>query len=557
MTVISRSAILLAAAFVSSPAYACGGFFCSQVPVDQDAERIVFAYDSITGTIETNVQIFYTGEAADFAWVVPVAELPEIFISTDALFDNLAVYTAPTFYAQWDSTGECEYGYYSGAAEDAAFSSSSSAPPSVQIIETQKVGPYEVVTLQASTSDALVTWLEDNDYDLPDGLDPLLAPYVAGNAYFIALRLANGFDTGDIAPLGFRYAGDRPQIPIQLTSIAASPDMRLEVYVFGDSRAVPESYLHVQINEAAIDWTSGGMNYEDVVSLAANEAGGHGFATDMAGPAADWAWLLPSDFNLSEMYVANGPVAWFAELQNAGVPANDATLAVLKRQIPMPAEVAAMGVTDTDFYNCLDCYAEYLGGVDFDAILATDDIAISVTDPIEHAQDLFERHHWLSRMTSSLDAVEMTVDPVFVFNPTMEEVSQEHTATIVTDCGSGGSWYDSIRKVVLSDGREVYYPSQQWLDDNGMTVADWLLTWGLNAASIIEQTNATGSPEVQFDLGASGDPSLDELNDWVLSTAGLDAEEAQGCGCESSSSPVGGLMLVVGSALGLRRRRTV
>jgi MYXO-CTERM domain-containing protein len=439
--------------------------------------------------------------------------------------------------------------------DGATYSFSSSAPPSVQVIETQRVGPYETVTLRADSSGALLGWLTDNGYDLPDAIEPLLVPYVAGEAYFVALRLANGFDTGDIAPLGFRYAGDRPQIPIQLTSVAASPDMRLEVYVLGPARAVPESYLHLQINEAAIDWTTGGSNYEDVVSLAANEAGGHGFATDYAGLAIDWAWILPSNYDLDALYAASGPVAWMDALIGAGVPSGDATLAVLMRQIPMPPEVAAMGVSDTDFYNCLGCYAEYLGGIDFDATVATNDLAINVTDPIEHAQDLFERHHWLSRMTSSLDAVEMTVDPVFVFNEDMGLVDLAHEADLTTVCSTGGSYYDAIRRVDLDDGRVVYYPSQQWLDENGLTVAEWLLQWNLNAASVIEQTAAEGEPTVLFDLSAEDDDALGELNDWVLDSMPVDATEAEGCGCDTSGS-ASGWLIGLGGLLAVRRRRS-
>lgn len=554
MTLLSGGAILVAA-LTAEPANACGGFFCQQVPVDQDAERIVFAYDDATGTIETNVQIFYTGEAEEFAWVVPVPQIPEIFVSTDQLFDNLAIYTAPTFWPAYDSEGECDYSDSDVAMEDGgSYSfSSTAAPPSVQIIETQQVGPYETVTLQADSTAALLGWLQDNDYDLPDAIEPLLTPYVAGESYFIALRLANGFDTGDITPLGFRYAGDRPQIPIQLTSIAASPDMRLEVYVLGPARAVPESYLHLQINEAAIDWSSNGSNYEDVVSLAANEAGGHGFATDYAGLAVDWSWILPSEYDLDPLYAASGPVDWMDAVISAGIPSGDATLAVLKRQIPMPQDLVDQGLSDTDFYNCLACYQEYLGDIDFDATRATDDLAINVTDPIEHAQDLFERHHWLSRMTSSLDAVEMTVDPVFVFNDEMGLVDLAHEATLTTMCETGTSWYDSIRRVTLADGRVVYYPSQHWLDENGLTVAEWLLQWNLNAAAVIEQTAAEGEPTVLFDLSAESDDALDDLNDWVLDTLPVEAEEAEGCGCQTA--PMGAGWMVVLGALALRRRR--
>ena len=50
----------------------------------------------------------------------------------------------------------------------------------------------------------------------------------------------------------------------------------MEAYLLSDGLGVPTSYLHVQINEAAIDWWTAGSNYGDVITQAADEAGGHG-----------------------------------------------------------------------------------------------------------------------------------------------------------------------------------------------------------------------------------------------------------------------------------------
>ena len=46
---------------------------------------------------------------------------------------------------------------------------------------------------------------------------------------------------------------------------------------------IPTNNLHVQINEARIDWFNGGFNYNEVVTEAANEVGGQAFAADYAG----------------------------------------------------------------------------------------------------------------------------------------------------------------------------------------------------------------------------------------------------------------------------------
>ena len=59
--------------------------------------------------------------------------------------------------------------------------------------------------------------------------------------------------------------------------------MGVLVHLLYDKRSVPLNYLHVQINEAALDLSNGGQNYPDVVSQAMDEAGGKAFTTDFAG----------------------------------------------------------------------------------------------------------------------------------------------------------------------------------------------------------------------------------------------------------------------------------
>ena len=52
---------------VSTPSvFACGGFFCTTTPVDQNAERIIFTQNG-DGTVSAYVQIEYTGSAPDFS----------------------------------------------------------------------------------------------------------------------------------------------------------------------------------------------------------------------------------------------------------------------------------------------------------------------------------------------------------------------------------------------------------------------------------------------------------------------------------------------------------
>jgi hypothetical protein len=111
--VVDRILLALSALLLPSPALACGGMFCDAArPVDQAAERIVFAWAEDVecpdqGLITVEVQISYTGDADDFAWVVPVPDVPELFVSNDALFSVLANGSVPAFTLLQEELGTC------------------------------------------------------------------------------------------------------------------------------------------------------------------------------------------------------------------------------------------------------------------------------------------------------------------------------------------------------------------------------------------------------------------------------------------------------------------
>ena len=59
----------------------------------------------------------------------------------------------------------------------------------------------------------------------------------------------------------------------------------------------------------------------------------------------------------------------------------------------------------------------------------------ALIEPFEKAHDLVNRHATISRMTSSISPVEMTVDPIYALNPDMaQDVSEQHQATLVFEC---------------------------------------------------------------------------------------------------------------------------
>lgn len=543
---------MIALALLAPSAAACGGFFCNNVPVDQAGEDIVFSVDADKQEVTVHVQIAYEGDAEDFAWIVPVPEAPELVLSSDRMFRELSWRTAPQFQLEHRERDQCEGGINSGGyaeVDGAASSSTPSAEDGVEVVAEQRVGPYETVVLLADTSAELLTWLQNNDYILPDALDPVLAPYVAQGSHFVALRLAKTDSVGQLPPLAMTYPGTALSIPIQLTSIAAADDMRLGVYILGESRAVPESYLHVQVNELAVDWFSWwDPKWEQAITIAANEAGGHAFATDFSGSSGlmDKVLYRPGQYDIPRLAAAADPYAFFDELLTQGFVGEPALLALFRTFLPLPAEAVAAGIDEQSFYNNLSAFSKYVDPIPFDAAAFAAAIDEQIVAPLRLAQTTFYRYPHLTRLTSSVSPEEMTVDPTFVFNADMaQDVPLQHNAVLEYLCGAGGDANTSERRLVLSDGRAYPLPSQQWFWDRGITEHEYLLDNVTTYALVIEATSDSGEPELLFDYrdeaAAEAEALFDELGQRACA------------GCSSGTASGGAVALLM--LLGLARRR--
>src|SRR5215469_9657353 len=90
-TIIAMCSILL----MPGASLACGGFFTSGTPLDQNIERIIFAVAPSSMTVYE--QINYSGSASDFAWVLPVPSMPKLETTPLSTFRNLDQQTVPRF----------------------------------------------------------------------------------------------------------------------------------------------------------------------------------------------------------------------------------------------------------------------------------------------------------------------------------------------------------------------------------------------------------------------------------------------------------------------------
>ncbi len=524
VTHFSRRISLLMTLLLLSPnaARACGGFFCTTFPMNQVSEQILFVADQ--GTVTTHVQIQYTGSAADFAWVLPVPSLPDLKVSHNEVFRQLQFATQPSFVLNWPEEGQ-DCGIFwpvslGGTAEEVDFDSG------VEVVSEERVGPYDTAVITADDPGAITAWLTDNGYRLDDLGSELLKPYVEENFYFVALKLAPGREIGDLQPLALTYAADQPGIPIRLTAVATQPDLGVLVWVLGSHRAIPTNYLHVQINEARIDWFNGGINYNEVVTEAADEAGGQAFATDYAGVSEIMKdrFFQEGRYDLDKLRLLKAPEDFLAEMLGQGFPRDNQTQALIRRHIALPQAVldegvlevyfrgdeaayqkakedgTLQGLAEQSFYNNMSAYKKYAADVAFDPGAFADDLNTVVVEPLRVTQALFGDFPYLTRLYTTLSAEEMTVDPMFSFNPDLPEVSNMHTADARFECPEGDPGEvkpeDVVLVVTLADGRTIRtrpYASQgpgpfpRQPPPEGLQVLQ-------SAVAVVEQMDTSGSP---------------------------------------------------------------
>jgi hypothetical protein len=437
------AALALAISLVPETAQACGGFFCSQAqPVNQAAERIVFA-DNGDGTVTAVIEIQYQGPSQSFSWLLPISSVPmgdEIAVSSNAAFQRLQAATNPQYQLTTRVEGVCDV----RPESDRNFAAGSGAPTSADdddgsgvVVEASgQVGSFEwtVISLDDALSDpaaAAVEWLGQNGYDVPDGAPGLLGPYLADGMNLLALKLQKGFDAGSIRPIVLTYEGTEASIPIKLTAVAANEDMGVMTWILGAARAVPRNYNALELNEARINWFNPSPTYNDVVIAAANEAGGQGFVTEYTQPSSEldqlvWSDAEEADWQSIYTTASNGQEVY---LQTAYRYASfDGYFEALQAHATLPSNVDR-----TALAQCPDCYQVAIA--DPAAFLAS--LEAQVIEPVRLVQRLIDSYPQITRLYTTLSAEEMTVDPLFTFNPDLDTVSNVHTAERVIECRQG------------------------------------------------------------------------------------------------------------------------
>lgn len=241
-------ALSLTSFALSAPAAsAFCGFYVAKADTDlfNDASKVVLVRDDERTVI--TMASDYRGEASEFAMVVPVVDVPEreqINVANPGLVDHLDEYTAPRL-VEYHDENPCmldrrlkSVTVTSSAIPEMAMS----APPmeaedlGVTIEAEYEVGEYDILILSAEESDGLITWLNQENYRIPDGAEEVVGAYLKrGMKFFVAkVNLERHSGSSVLRPIQVAYEDENFMLPIRLGTVNA--EGKQELFVFAITR---------------------------------------------------------------------------------------------------------------------------------------------------------------------------------------------------------------------------------------------------------------------------------------------------------------------------------
>lgn len=223
------------------------GFYVAKADTDlfNDASKVVLVRDDERTVI--TMASDYRGEASEFAMVIPVVDIPEreqINVANPGLVDHLDEYTAPRLVEYYDDN-PCDVDRYrrdmvamSAAPPEPVMEMAEMAPEDLGVtIEAEyEVGEYDILILSAEESDGLITWLNQENYRIPDGAEDVVGAYLRrGMKFFVAkVNLERHDGSAMLRPIQVAYEDENFMLPIRLGTVNA--EGKQELFVFAITR---------------------------------------------------------------------------------------------------------------------------------------------------------------------------------------------------------------------------------------------------------------------------------------------------------------------------------
>ena len=213
-------------------------------PPDQElngtGQRAFIAYNPQTQQVNLVPSINISGEATEFAVVIPTPSIPKLDTVDRRIFRELNDLTMPV--TRWrGGGGSSGCNVFTTEDSDDSLVFDSAAEDGVTVISEQSVGAFDTVILTADDPMALTDWLDEHGYHHSIDDNAILQSYIDQRWIFTAMRLSAEFEgegrrparffDQPIDPILLTYRAERLVYPLRLTSISAREGTDVTVYI--------------------------------------------------------------------------------------------------------------------------------------------------------------------------------------------------------------------------------------------------------------------------------------------------------------------------------------
>jgi hypothetical protein len=293
----------------ASSANAFCGFYVAKAGTDlfNESSKVALVRDGDRTVI--TMANDYQGDLTEFAMVIPVPtaiKREQVHISDPALLKHLDAYTAPRLVEYFDDDPCNDRIMYKRSVAMAPMMDGAMVEREtraealgVTIEDEFTVGEYDIQLLSATQSDGLMTYLDENGYQVPNGANRILGSYIKQDMkFFIAkVNLDEQSKTGNeyLRPIAVAFESPKFMLPIRLGTLNARGDQDLFVYALTREGQVETTNYRTQkiptgqelpiyIKDNFPDF------YKSMYKTAATREGGHGVFMEYAW---DMGWCDP------------------------------------------------------------------------------------------------------------------------------------------------------------------------------------------------------------------------------------------------------------------------
>lgn len=235
-------------------------------------QTYVFYKDGIESIV---IRPGFQGKVDNFGMLIPFPTAPELRKVPDGIFEHLdnAIDPPEVVVDLRPMPPMAAGGGFGGGRPGMMFRNQAmDEEESVEVLKEEAVGMYEVAVLSAGSAQALKKWLEENEFQYPEGMDDVTEEYVQARWCFVAVKTKVGtkggadpvagqrkvntqlpdgsvFD-GHVQGMGFRFPAEQLVVPMRLSAFNEG-DLRNVVYLMTDGprriRNIPEEYVVRQV----------------------------------------------------------------------------------------------------------------------------------------------------------------------------------------------------------------------------------------------------------------------------------------------------------------------